>query len=70
MEGQVPQVSPAPLVDQESLADPEHRDCQATKAKQVVMEFQDHQESKESPVSMRKTKSWISEETNRGFICI
>lgn len=48
MEGQVAQVSPDLLVDQESLADLEDRDCQVTRAKRVVMEFQDHQESKES----------------------
>lgn len=44
MEDQAPQVLPAPLVGQESLADLEQRDCQVTRAKRVVMEFRDHLE--------------------------
>lgn len=54
--GQVPQVSLEPLVDQESLADPDNQDCQVRRARRVVTEFQDQLESKESQVSQRTTK--------------
>lgn len=66
MVGQVAQVSQDPLVDQESLDDLEHQDCQVTRAKRVVMESQDHLESKESLVSMRSPEFPLKQ--NNSFI--